>query len=117
TCWRRARTAGSAESRTRKTIVKSPSGRSPKRCWRTSLARSESVPGTLNELARSGPSREYASTPATRTSAHAPTTSQRFLMIKRVQLPMGPGYDLFMSPRRDIDRLRGELEDLFQQSW
>jgi HSP20 family protein len=38
-------------------------------------------------------------------------------MIKRVQLPTPPGYDLFVTPRRDINRLRGELEDLFDQAW
>jgi len=38
-------------------------------------------------------------------------------MIRRVQLPTPPGYDFRVGPRRDIDRLRSELEELFDDAW
>jgi HSP20 family protein len=38
-------------------------------------------------------------------------------MISRVQLLTPPGYDFSVGPRRDIDRLRSELEELFDEAW
>lgn len=35
----------------------------------------------------------------------------------RVRLPIPPGYDFSVSPRRDIYRLRSDLEELFEQAW
>ncbi len=38
-------------------------------------------------------------------------------MISRVQLATAPGYDFRVGSRRDIDRLRSELEELFDEAW
>ena len=49
-----ATSAGSRESRTRKTTWNDPSGRSPKCFSSSTRTRSESVPGTVNWLVKIG---------------------------------------------------------------
>ena len=73
--WSRAERGAGRTSATWKTIVKLPSGRSPKRCSRIWRACSESVPGTENELESRGASLLLAKPPATMTAPQKPRTS------------------------------------------
>src|SRR3954453_7862752 len=120
--WSSATFAGVVLPASWKTAVNDPSGLSPKCSSRASRTRSESVPGTLKVFERSGESLVLAYPPASSTTSHPARTRARWRSTKRVQaatterLVGGVPFPT-MAPRRDIDKLHEEIEELVADLW